>query len=143
MLAVPLIILLVLTLFSFIFTGTYFSASFEGLVHTESIINGSTTTLEVGEASNYFSVDPLLGALTWVTIIVILASALGIRVLGSGLADMSIRTVILATFYIAVFVALSLFGYPFVLSIPYNLGLVIFIGLSVVYAFGIFKQIGG
>lgn len=138
----PLVVLLVLTLFSFIFSATYFSTTISSLVDTSSIINGTTTTLELGQASNTFSIDPLLGALTWVAVLVILASAIGIQVLGSGLSSISVRTIIIATAWISMFVILSLFGYPFIASIPYGFGSLLFIVLSIMYAFGIFKLIG-
>lgn len=138
----PLVVLLVLTLFSFIFSATYFSTTISSLVETSSIINGTTTTLELGQASNTFSIDPLLGALTWVVVIVILASALGIQIFGSGLSSISVKTIIVSSAWISMFVILSLFGYPFIASIPYGLGSLLFILLTIMYAFGIFKLIG-
>lgn len=138
----PLVILLILTLFSFIFSFTYFSTSISSLVDTNSIINGTTTTLQLGQTSNTFSIDPLLGALTWVAVIVILASALGIQVVGSGLSSISVKTIIISTAWISMFVILSLFGYPFIASIPYGFGNLLFIVLSIMYAFGIFQLIG-
>ena len=138
----PLVVLLILSLFSFIFSSTYFSTTISSLVDTSSIVNGTTTNLQLGQTANTFSIDPLLGALTWVAVIVILASALGIQIVGSGLSSISVKTIIIATAWISMFIILSLFGYPFIASIPYGFGSLLFIVLSIMYAFGIFHLIG-
>ncbi|MHA2105931.1 MAG: hypothetical protein ACW981_21095 [Candidatus Hodarchaeales archaeon] len=138
----PLAVMLVLTIFSLIFSSTYVSYSASNLINTDAIINGTTTNLIVGEATN-FNIDVLVGALTWVIVIIILAGATGINVLGSGLTSASVRLIVVGTAWSSAFIFLSVVSFSLIALIPYNLGSLLFVLLSILYAMGIFKQLAG
>ncbi len=138
----PLIIMLLMTVFSLIFTTTFVSYTVSNLVDTNTMVNGSTTSI-ILENTATFSVDALVGAITWIVVLLILAGAVSINFLGSGLNPAGSRAIIIGTAWISTFVILSLYAFPLIVSIPYNLGSLLFVFLSIVYAFGVFKQLGG
>jgi hypothetical protein len=124
------------------FTTTFVVYSDANLINTNAIVNGSTTDIIVGQTTN-FNVDPLLGAITWILVIVILAGAVGINVVGSGLTGASAKMIVVGTAWVSAFILLSVYAFPFIVLIPYNLGSLTFILLTMIYAFGVFKQLSG
>jgi hypothetical protein len=131
-----------MTIFSLIFSSTYVIYSASNLVNTNAIVNGSTTDIIVGQTTN-FNVDALVGAITWIVVILVLAGAVGINVVGSGLTGASAKMIVVGTAWSSAFILLSVYAFPLIVLIPYNIGSLVFILLTMLYAFGVFKQLGG
>lgn len=136
----PLIVILFLTIFSLIFGATFVSIIVENFVSNDLIIDGVTSVLELSGESIIFDIDPLIGATTWIIVIIILVSVLGINIIGSGLSDESIRTITIGTFYGSVWIILSLYASPLIISIAIY-GLLIYVTFTISFALGVGKLI--
>lgn len=137
-----LMVLFAITLLSIMSGGSFTSGITENAIYNEIIINGTTTTVEYGDANLTFAIDPLIGGLVMLTIVVTIAILLGIRAVGSGLADTSIATIRTAIMYLGIWITLSLTSAPLIESIT-TIGSVIYISLTIFYIIGVFQKITG
>lgn len=140
-LLIPIFIMVILTIWNLIFSATFISYDISSSYSAETMINGTTTTYNSSQVGT-FSLDSVSGALTWIIVIVALVSAIGLNVFGSGLSETSVKTILIATIWTCVFGIFSLFAYPLINSIPYNLGNLFFIFLTIIFCVGVFKQMG-
>ena len=141
-LGLTLAILLMITLLSIISGGSFISGTTENLIQNELIVNGTESTIEYAPTNLTFGIDPLVGGLIILVVIIALASVIGIRILASGLADTSIATVRTAIMYTGLWTTLSLASAPLIISIEL-IGAVLYIGLTIVFVIGVFQSITG
>lgn len=134
--------MLVLAFFSMIFVPLEAVVDIFDSFDVSLISNGSTTSATFIDTAGGFSFDPLIQALTWITVIIILAGVVGFNVVGTGLNSTSAKMIIIGTAWITTFIFLSLFAYPLIVLIPSFFGEILFIFLTIIYAFGVFKQLG-
>lgn len=137
-----LTILLVITLLSILSGGSFISGTAEHEIYSEIIINGTTTTLVYEKMQSNFIIDPLIGGLIILTVIIVFTTFLGARLLGSGLADSSISTIRTCIMYGGIWITLSLVANPLIESIS-TIGTVIYISLTIFYILGVFQTITG
>jgi len=89
-----------------------------------------------------FSLDPLLGAIVLVSAVAVAVMLLGLRILGSGLSDDSIRILCVALSYIGIWMFLSVLAMPLLLSIEL-FGTLIYTALTIGYTIGVVEKMSG
>lgn len=140
-LALTLIILVVLAVFSVILGNSFIGSQVEQVIGNDLIINGTTTTVNLN-ADAFFSIDPFLGLTATIIVLIVLATAVGIQVLGSGLSPQTVRIIVIGTAYIGLWVLFSLLAEPLISSIEVFGGL-IYITLTIGYIWGVIGKISG
>ena len=113
----PLSVLLFLTIFSIIFGATFTSVSLDTYITNDSIINGTTTTLELGSGDIYFNIDPLIGATIWIVGIIIMAGIISFKVIGTGIGPEGVRAILIGTAYGTVWILFSVYASPLITQI--------------------------
>lgn len=88
----------------------------------------------------FFNIDPIFGAIAIITIIGILAIAIGIKVVGSGLSEWSIRTAILVVAYVGLWTVLTILSMPLIKTIEI-FGGIIYVSLTLGYTIGVIQKI--
>ena len=140
-LTLSLLILVVLSLFSVILGNSFIGNEVETFVENDLIINGTTTTVGVN-ANALFSIDPFIGLTATIIVLVLLATAFGVRALASGFADVSIRVIVIGTAYGGLWVLFSLLAEPLLSSIAI-FGSLIYITLTIGYVWGVIQKFAG
>lgn len=134
-----LLILAFITVFSMMFGNALTGYQFDDVVNQDLIVNGTTTTLEFNASGDFLSVDPIIGATVIIITIMVIAGALGIQILGSGLSDSSQKAIVYSIFYIGIWTILSLLSYPLISAIDI-FGLMIYTLLTLAYAVGVVQK---
>lgn len=142
LIAITLGIMLLLTLISIILGGSYIGSSFTATVDESLIVNGSTTTLEVVTSDYSFAITELQGGLLILVVLITVAGLIGIRILGSGLSDASVRTITYVVFYGGLWTLLSLMSYSLIRSIEV-FGTLIYIAMTLMYVIGVAQLLLG
>lgn len=142
LIGLTLLLLGILTVFSFVLGGALSGSFFENTLDTSVIINGTTTTLEFGGDEVLFAIDPAVATITVFIVIIGIVGLLGIQILGSGLSPESIRTIMICILYGIVWGLLSVVAMPLILSIEI-FGVSIYMVLLVGYIIGVIQKIGG
>jgi len=94
------------------------------------------------DSSDTIGIDALTGAISIIVIIATGTALLGIKILGSGLADPSVRVLITATIYSAIWILLSLLAIPLIHSIE-HFGILLYVALTIGYIIGVIEKISG
>jgi hypothetical protein len=132
LITISLGIMVLLTLFSVVAGSNWNELSSEGL-------SSSATSL----GSEYaFQIDELTGAIAIIVIIVSIATLVGIRVVGSGLSDQSIKTITIGITYIGIWALFSVFSMPLIIMIEV-FGTFLYIFLTIMYTIGVVQKITG
>lgn len=97
---------------------------------------------EVGEAAMSFDLSSSLGLIIIVIGLMALAAVAGLRVLGSGVSETSVKTIVLGTGLLALWGVFSVFGLTMITAIPI-FGVVIYFFLTAIYTLGVIQQVGG
>jgi len=137
-LGLSLLILIVLSLFSVILGNSFIGSEVENVIGNELLINGTTTEVGV-ETEAIFYIDPFLGITAMIIVLVILATAVGVQVLGSGLSPTTVRIIVIGTAYGGIWVLFSLLAEPLISSIEI-FGSLIYITLTIGYIWGVIQQ---
>ena len=140
-LSLSLIILVVLALFSVIIGNVFIGSQVENVIGNDLIINGTSTSVEL-EADALFSIDPFLGLIGTIVVLVILATAVGVQFLGSGLSPTSVRIIVLGTAYGGLWLMFSLLAEPLISSIEV-FGSLIYITRTIGYIWGVGQKFSG
>lgn len=140
-LALTLVILVVLSIFSVILGNSFIGTNIETVIGNDLIINGTTTTVDLNAVAT-FSIDPFIGLTTVIVVLIVLAIAVGIQIIGSGLSPTSVRVIIIGTAYIGLWVLFSIIAEPLISSIEI-FGALIYITLTMGYVYGVVQQFSG
>lgn len=107
-----------------------------------SLLTGDTLPDNV-EVSNTvpFDVSSSFGIIALIVAIMAVAVVAGVKVLGSGIGDTSVSTIIKGTAFISLWAAFSVASLGLIAAIPY-LGPIFYFFLTAVYTVGIMGQIG-
>jgi len=138
----PLAFLIILTLLSGFFDASSTSVGLFEIIDSIMIVNGTTTTIELTNNANSFNFDPLLTAITWIIVLTVLAGVIGINVVGTGLNASSSKIIVVGTAWSTAYIFFGITAYPLIMSIPLSWGELIYVSITVIYAIGVFKQIG-
>jgi len=135
-------IMLFLSILSIVLGSSFANYSTTLLIDNEAIINGSTATYFSDETFNYvINMDSLAGQMTFLTIIVIgIAVAVGITILGSGISASNAKIIVMITAYVGIWTILTGLAGVLITSIEI-FGTVIYICLTISYIIGILQQL--
>ena len=139
--SVCLVILTVLTMFSFILGNTLTGVVVDGVISNELLINDSLTTITFEESDALFSIDPVLGAIGIMVVIGIVGALIGVQFLGSGLSPESVKIVMSMIMYGGMWGVLSVLAYPLINSIEVC-GAFMYVSLTIGYIIGIIQKLG-
>ena len=139
---VCLLILTVLTMFSFILGNILTGAVVDSLISNDLLINDTLTTIQFEESDALFSIDPFLGAIGILIAIGIVGALVGIQFLGSGLSPESVKIVMSMIMYGGMWGVLSVLSLPLFNSIEV-FGTFIYVSLTIAYVIGIIQKLGG
>lgn len=124
----------------FILTGSSFvSSSYNDTFHA--IVNGTTSDYNV-EGTFAINTSGLEGALGWLLLIGGIAAVSGFAIIGTGLNESSSRVVWQLVFYISIWWLLSVLPFPYILSIPFGFGTIIYLIFTVFYAIFCIMSLG-
>ena len=141
-----LIPMVIITLISIVFGNDFIGVS----VNTEYLIdqmkNGTVKDLlqEQGilSGTHTFSIELLVGAIAIIMVVSIIALALGIQVIGSGLSETSVKTLVSGMTYTGIWLVLSILSSPLILSIA-TFGIIIYVLLTIGYVLGVVDKMTG
>ena len=98
---------------------------------------------EAGEGdAGTIGIDALTGAIVILVVIATASALLGIKVLGSGLSDDSVRVLITVTIYASIWTILSLLAIPLIYAIEL-FGTLLYVALTIGYVIGVMDKISG
>jgi hypothetical protein len=99
----------------------------------------TTYTLESEYASSV-GIDEITGALAIIIALIGISAIVGIKVLGSGISEQSVRTIIIIVGYGSIWGVFSVLAINLISSIEL-FGWVLYIALTVVYAIGVMNKL--
>ena len=123
--------LLVLSLVSIIFGNEFIGIDIKSIS-----IKGEQT---YASKPIFFNIDPLTIGLEIIIVIALACALLGIRFLGSGLSEQSVRLLSVSLCYTAIWAFLSLLAYPLIRTIEI-FGIVLYILLTVLFTIGVIEK---
>ena len=142
---ISLMIIIILGFFSLIVGDTYISAPINVGIDNEALLNGSITTYIVEQETVLFEIDVSVFIISGIVLLValgVIAGITGIQILASGLSATSVRVIIMTTAFTGLWIALSAICINLISSIEV-FGSVIYIGITIMYAVGVFQKISG
>ena len=126
--------LIVLSLFSIILGNEFAGINIEGIS-----IKGDQTYVS---KPVYFNLEPFTTGLAVIIVIAVACAIIGLRFLGSGLSEQSVRLLSVSICYTGIWAFLSLLAYPLIRTIEI-FGVVLYILLTLLFTLGVIgKMIG-
>ena len=144
-----LIIMMLIPMIIITFISMVFGADFLGVsVNVDYLIdqmkNGTIRQLLEEEGmefgSHNFNITLVTGAIAIIMVVGLLALGLGIRVLGSGLSETSVKTLVGGIAYTGIWMVLSVMSMPLILNIE-TFGTIIYVILTVGYVLGVIQKL--
>lgn len=145
LIAVPLMVLIIITFLSIILGGTLISGLANVAIDNTALVDGDSATFVVVGQDVLFSIDTtnlIVAGIALIISIIIVAGITGITVLGSGLNPQSARIIIFLTGYIGVWTTLTALAFNLIIQIEV-FGSIIYIGLTIAYVIGVIQKISG
>lgn len=139
LITISLSILIVLTIFDIVIGSSFDEIQFKSY-DINAIINGSDTSYTLENLDFVFNIDSLTGAIAIIIIVGLLCCLIGIRILGSGLSETSVKYLTTAIFYTGIWSLFSLLSYNFIISIKV-FGLLLYISLTIIYVLGVVQKL--
>ena len=140
---IALIPLLVLTFFAVIFGSSFVGVEIDQeTISTWLKLNNTLTESRIESIKTTVNIDPLTGAIAIIIALAMATSIIGLRVLGSGLSDESVRTLTIAIIYTSIWTVLSVLAYPLFAGIEL-FGVLIYVALTIVFVIGVIEKIAG
>ena len=140
---IALIPLLVLTFIAIIFGSSFVSITIEQeAISTWLKLNNTLTESRIEQINTTINIDELTGAITIIIALAMITSVIGLRVLGSGLSDESVRTLTIAIIYTSIWTILSILAYS-LFAIIELFGLLIYVCLTIIFVIGVIEKISG
>lgn len=136
-----LVIMLVITLFAIIGGNSFISITDTNVINNSIIVNGTTTSFETS-VDTTFGLDPITGGIALIITLSVLGGVIGLRVLGSGLSEASVKIILLAFFYGGLWAILSLLSINLITAIEL-FGGIIYMFLTLAYAIGVVNKYFG
>jgi len=139
---ITLAIMLVISLISVIAGNSFIGILTENVIETEAIINGSTTIWETVVPDYTFGLDPITGGIVLIVTVATLGALIGIRIVGSGLSESSIKILMTSFFYGGIWTLLSVISANLIIAIE-GFGALIYLVLTLLYAIGVVSKFFG
>jgi len=142
--SITILPLIVLSILSVVFGNEFIGIPTDrSAIVGYAIFNATITEMELPEREpEILNIDPLTGAITIIVILATATALLGIKVLGSGLSDDSVRVLITTTVYVSIWTILSLLAIPLISSIEI-FGSLLYVCLTIGYIIGVIEKISG
>ncbi len=125
----------------YLVAGDWCMASINDAVSIEQVVNGSTSSYFT-QYDFSFTLSPAEAGLSTIVGIFVVAAMIGLNILGSGLSDESVETMIGIVVYAGIWATLSIISGVMILSIPI-FGVVIYFVMTLVYTFGVIQKVTG
>lgn len=141
----PLLLMVILTMISFITGGNLVGSGFETVdINSTSTINGSSTSYSAPNGG-VFSFDLFTGDGLLLTIIALSAVGIiaGIQLFGSGLSEFSQHMIVTSVGFIGLWVALTIFAKSIIMDGTGIFGILIYFALTILYGLGFLFNITG
>jgi len=135
-----LFIMFVLVIFNIILGGSFISTSTTLVIDTDTLIDGVSYTYKSESENFLFEIDSLEGMIILLTTITTIATFTGVQVLGSGLSDSSVHTLVIVAIFSGIWIILSVLVAPLVWSIEI-FGTLIYVLLTIAYAIGVVQKV--
>jgi len=136
-----LTIMFVLVVFNIILGGGYITSEpTTMIIDTNILIDGVSSTYEAESDAYIFEISELEGMIILLTTITTIATFTGIQVLGSGLSDSSVHTLVIVAIFSGIWIILSVLVAPLVWSIEI-FGTLIYVLLTIAYAIGVVQKV--
>ena len=103
---------------------------------------GITTDWELPIGDFIIRIDPVQGLIVIFVVIIVIAAILGIQILASGLSPESVKFIMNAVLYFAIWSLLSIPCFNLIISIEI-FGTLIYICLTIAYVIGVIQKIAG
>lgn len=139
---ITLTIMLLLTILSIVFGQNFGAGIVDSTTEGTTLINGTSTTVVLGQGDVLFSIDLIEGAIPIMAVMLVVVILLGITALATGLSPQSVKIGTFLIFYIGIWVLLSINAEPLIRSIEIFGGL-LYVVLTVGYTFGVFQSLSG
>lgn len=104
--------------------------------------DGEEKSLAIDESEYEFAINETQGILAIIIAVSVIVSLIGIRVLGSGLSEMTIKILYNTIFFYGIWALFSVFSLELLLLVPVG-GWIVYCGLTGLLSFGIVRQING
>lgn len=138
-----IIIMSFFTLFSIILGSNFSIITGNITISNDQIVNGSTTSFSIPDVSYSLDITGLTVGLTFLTVVIVgIAIAIGVRVLGSGLSDTAGRFILLISAYSTLWAILSLLSFNLIIEIEIY-GALIYAFLTIMYIIGVIQKLSG
>ena len=143
----PLLLLLIVAGFSQLVLLSDFDLSYSGTLEEISAEGNQTLNEEESKyiketSSAVFDINMTTGIIALIIGLVAVGVIAGIRILGSGLSEYSVKLIHKSTVYYGLWGIFSAFSFVAFESIPF-FGLFIWLGLTLIYSLGFFKTLEG
>lgn len=140
---VSLIIIVMLVIFSLILEGTPVGIITEIGIDNTAIVDGVPSTYLIEAQDIVFTIDSsslIVSALLILATIILVATATGFQVLGSGMNPQSVRVFVLITGFLGLWTALTILVFNLIISIEV-FGSIIYITLTIAYVIGVVQKL--
>lgn len=112
-------------------------------IHGTFTENGEEKSLSTSESGYEFAINETQGIMAIVIAVSVIGSLIGIRVVGTGLSEMTVKILYNTIFFYGVWALFSALSLQWFLIIPIGAGWIIYFILTGMLGFGIIQQING
>jgi hypothetical protein len=137
--------MMVLVVFSLILGNGFFGIIQDITISNSAIVNGSTSTILIEGGNVLFQIDTanlIVSGLALLGTIVGIALIAGVQIFGSGLSSSSVRIVLLIWAFSGIWLTITILAVNLIVSIEV-FGSIFYVMLTIAYAVGVVKKIGG
>ncbi|GAH77536.1 unnamed protein product [marine sediment metagenome] len=131
-----------MTSLSFVLGGVFVDVPISLSIKGKQKLGVVTTDWELPIGDFVIKIDPVAGLIVIFIVIIVIAGLLGIQILASGLSPESVRFIMNAILYFAIWSLLSIPCFNLIISIEI-FGTLIYIVLTIAYVIGVIQKIGG
>lgn len=103
---------------------------------------GELTSIAIDFLGTSFELDPVVGVIAVLTVSIIVGTAGGCNILGSGLNEGAVRSLTIGTMYGGLWALLSLMSMNLLINIP-EVGALIWVSLTILYVIGVYNKYAG
>ena len=135
LIVVNLLILFLLTILSIISGNNFFTNAVTESYQYHQILDGTTSTLELENISADFSLDPLIQAVIWISVIGGIGAVSSFSILGSGLGASGSRWLVGLIFFVSIWLMFSTLPFPLIMAGGFIMTL-IYLFMTMTYAIG-------
>ena len=138
LIAISLGILIVISIFAII-TGSSIKEIGAESIESTGVVNDTSSSYDITNIGATFYIDEFTGALVIIIAIMIIATLIGLQILGSGLSDTSVRIISIGITYYGIWSIFSILSYELIVSIEV-IGALMYILLTVVFTIGLVQK---